>query len=232
MAIAGPRDALALSSPEFSRGVWESAAPAPFGGRASAGHFACKRLFDLVFSFLLLGLLLPLLLIVALVIKIDSRGPILFTQRRTRRGSQTFKILKFRTMTVREDGICVVQATPEDVRVTRVGRFLRKTSIDELPQLLNVLAGDMSLVGPRPHALAHDAYYGCRIPEYDRRFSVRPGLTGLAQVSGLRGETHDIESMKARIEVDLAYIEQWSIRLDLQVLIRTVGLIGRDDRAY
>jgi len=183
-------------------------------------------------SSLLLVLLLPMLLIIAAAIKIDSAGPVFFTQRRTRRGSQTFRILKFRTMTVREDGSSVVQATAADARVTRVGRILRRTSIDELPQLLNVLVGDMSLVGPRPHALAHDYYYASHIPEYGRRFSVRPGLTGLAQVSGLRGEIHTLACMQARIAADLAYIDQWSLTLDLQLLIRTIGLIGRDQRAY
>jgi putative colanic acid biosynthesis UDP-glucose lipid carrier transferase len=205
---------------------------APFGARASAGHFACKRLFDLIGSLLLLLALLPLLLLVAVAIKIDSPGPVLFTQRRTGRGSQPFRIYKFRTMTVREDGSRVVQATSADERVTRLGRFLRRSSIDEIPQLLNILTGDMSLVGPRPHALAHDAYYGSHIPEYGCRFSVRPGLTGLAQVSGLRGEIHDIQCMRERVAADLAYIEKWSLRLDLQVLLRTIWVVVRDEHAY
>ncbi|WP_279330571.1 sugar transferase [Sphingomonas oleivorans] len=205
---------------------------APFGLRRSAGHIACKRLLDIGIALTLLLLLMPLMLFVALLIKLDSPGSIFFIQRRTGRGNRTFRILKFRTMTVREDGGTVVQATSGDARVTRAGAFLRRTSIDELPQLLNVLLGHMSLVGPRPHALAHDAYYACHIAEYGQRFSVRPGLTGLAQVSGLRGEVHTLQCMRERISADLDYIERWSLTLDIKVMFRTIALLGRDDQAY
>jgi putative colanic acid biosynthesis UDP-glucose lipid carrier transferase len=205
---------------------------APFGQRRNAGHFACKRMMDIIVSAVALLLLLPLLLCVAVAIKLDSAGPVLFVQRRTGRGNRAFKILKFRTMTVREDGGTVVQATVGDARVTRVGAILRRTSIDELPQLINVLAGSMSLVGPRPHALAHDCFFSSRIAEYGHRFSLRPGLTGLAQVSGLRGEVHTLEAMQGRVSADLAYIRQWSLALDISVILRTIQLLARDKQAY
>lgn len=232
MATGGLPGVIALLSPDHAKRGLPYPGLSPFGGRASAGHFACKRLLDLTLSLMLLVTLLPLLLLVAIAIRIDSRGPILFTQRRTGRGCQPFRIYKFRTMTVSEDGSRVVQATAGDERVTRVGRLLRRSSIDEIPQLLNILAGDMSLVGPRPHALAHDAYYGSHIPEYGRRFSVRPGLTGLAQVSGLRGEIHNLQSMQERVAADLAYVEKWSLRLDIELLLRTIWIVIRDKHAY
>jgi putative colanic acid biosynthesis UDP-glucose lipid carrier transferase len=125
-------------------------------------------------------------------------------------------------MTVREDGARVVQAVKDDVRITRFGRLMRRTSIDELPQLLNVLIGDMSLVGPRPHALAHDEYYGAVVPGYAARFHAKPGITGLAQVSGLRGQTKTIEEMAARVEKDLEYIRRWTLFSDIKILLLTV----------
>ena len=155
-----------------------------------------RRMLDIALSVLALIVLSPILALATLAIALDSPGPILFCQRRTGLNGKPFGIFKFRTMTVLEDGDVVIQATAGDARITRVGRFLRTASIDELPQLFNVLAGDMSLVGPRPHAIAHDEYYGARIPGYDRRFAVKPGITGWAQVQGARGATPTLEHMR------------------------------------
>jgi putative colanic acid biosynthesis UDP-glucose lipid carrier transferase len=183
-----------------------------------------KRLLDIFGALAGLMVLSPLLLLVAVLIVLESPGSPIFRQRRSGYRGAPFVIYKFRTMRVAEDGPNVVQARRADDRITKVGALLRKTSVDELPQLLNVLKGEMSLVGPRPHALAHDQYYGAEIPEYDARFKAKPGLTGLAQVSGLRGQTPDVASMAARIEKDLSYIREWSIFLDVKILFRT-GLI-------
>jgi exopolysaccharide biosynthesis polyprenyl glycosylphosphotransferase len=191
-----------------------------------------KRAMDVVLSLLFLGLFSPIFVLLPVLIRTDSRGPALFRQ--TRRGlrGQPFDILKFRTMTVLENGDEIVQATRNDPRVTRLGRFLRKTSLDELPQLINVLKGEMSLVGPRPHARAHDAYFGARIPEYERRQLVKPGITGWAQVNGHRGETPTLDAMRQRVELDLWYIENESAALDLEILFRTVFEIFRQRNAH
>jgi Undecaprenyl-phosphate glucose phosphotransferase len=180
-----------------------------------------KRLMDIVGSATALVLLSPLLAVVALLIKLDSPGPAFFLQRRYGYNQRTFRIVKFRTMRVMEDGPSVLQATREDCRVTRLGRWLRRWNIDELPQLLNVLKGDMSLVGPRPHALSHNLEYEKTIRLYARRHNVKPGITGWAQVHGFRGETDAVRMLK-RVEHDLFYIENWSLWLDVQILIRTV----------
>ena len=161
------------------------------------------------------------MLISALAIKLDSAGPIIFRQRRTGFDGYTFFINKFRTMSVMEDGPQITQTKPNDVRVTRVGRLLRQSSIDELPQLLNVIRGDMSLVGPRPHALAHDDHYGAMISNYAYRHHVKPGITGWAQVNGWRGETKRMEEMEKRIEFDLWDINNWSVSLDFKIMRRT-----------
>lgn len=181
-----------------------------------------KRAFDLIAASLILIVALPLLLIVALLIRLDSPGPALFLQRRYGFNQQAFRIVKFRTMTTSDDGDVVVQATRNDPRITRIGRFLRRYNIDELPQLLNVLAGQMSLVGPRPHALAHDHEYQRKIALYARRHNVKPGITGWAQVNGFRGETDTDEKMARRIACDHWYIDNWSLWLDLAILLRTV----------
>jgi lipopolysaccharide/colanic/teichoic acid biosynthesis glycosyltransferase len=157
----------------------------------------------------------------ALAIALDSAGPVLFRQKRLGRDGVPFSIFKFRTMTVLEDGADVVQARENDDRITRVGRFLRKSSIDELPQFLNVILGEMSLVGPRPHAIAHDEMYGRLIPDYTLRQLVKPGITGWAQVNGLRGETPTVDVMRRRVEHDLWYVAHFSALLDIQVLFRT-----------
>jgi putative colanic acid biosynthesis UDP-glucose lipid carrier transferase len=191
-----------------------------------------KRAIDLVGSGLGLLFLSPFLIVIAIMIRLESKGPALFCQRRTGYRGREFKIYKFRSMRVAEDGDSIKQAERGDSRITRLGAFLRRSSIDELPQLINVLKGDMSLVGPRPHALAHDRYYGAAIPEYENRFLVRPGITGLAQVLGHRGATPDIESMAKRIEKDVEYIRRWSIRLDVVILWRTLMLGPFDSAAY
>jgi exopolysaccharide biosynthesis polyprenyl glycosylphosphotransferase len=172
-------------------------------------------------------LLAPLLLVVALAIKLDSPGPVFFRQRRYGQNNRVFRIFKFRTMHVAEDGPVVRQAIRNDPRVTRVGRFLRRSSIDELPQLINVLTGEMSLVGPRPHALAHDEDFERHVDTFLRRRRVKPGLTGWAQVNGYRGETRSPEDIRKRTEFDLDYIENWSIWLDFEILVRTVFVLGK-----
>ena len=180
-----------------------------------------KRLIDIVVSgVLLLVCLIPGLLI-ALLVKLDSPGPALFHQRRIGLNGRPFHILKFRTMHVLEDGPQVVQAIRRDPRVTRFGALLREFSVDELPQLINVLAGDMSLVGPRPHAAAHDDYYGRRIANYAYRHRVRPGITGWAQINGARGATPTLSDMQARIDLDAWYVDHCSLALDLMILFLT-----------
>jgi lipopolysaccharide/colanic/teichoic acid biosynthesis glycosyltransferase len=158
-----------------------------------------KRLFDMVLSGIALVILSPLFALIALAIKLDSRGPVFFLQRRYGFNQEPFRIFKFRSMTTMEDGRIVRQVSRNDVRVTRAGRFMRQTNIDELPQLLNVLRGDMSLVGPRPHAMAHDQLFDRKIVNYARRHNVKPGITGWAQVNGLRGETDTQEKMRMRV---------------------------------
>jgi undecaprenyl-phosphate galactose phosphotransferase/putative colanic acid biosynthesis UDP-glucose lipid carrier transferase len=190
---------------------------------------ALKRATDLVIATTALVALAPVLLAVSLAIRLDSRGPVVFRQRRCGFDNREFVIFKFRTMTVLEDDASIVQARPDDRRVTRVGKFLRRTSIDELPQLLNVIRGDMSLVGPRPHALAHDDEFKARISNYALRHHVKPGLTGAAQVAGLRGETERLSQMEQRVERDLWYINNWSLTLDLKLMVMTCGVLLRSD---
>lgn len=180
-----------------------------------------KRLLDIVVAGLTLLLLAPLLLITALAIRFETPGPILFKQARNGFNNRPFQILKFRSMRVMENGVSVRQACRHDDRVTRVGRWIRKLSIDELPQLWNVLRGEMSIVGPRPHALAHDAHYETIIGDYPYRQHVKPGLTGWAQVNGSRGETPTIESMATRVRLDLWYVDNASIWLDIRIMART-----------
>jgi exopolysaccharide biosynthesis polyprenyl glycosylphosphotransferase len=192
---------------------------------------AVKRALDFIVSITAIVFSLPLFLILAMAIKLDSPGPVIFRQRRRGFNAKEFIIFKFRTMTVLEDGPVVTQARRDDSRVTFVGKFLRRSSLDELPQLFNVLWGDMSLVGPRPHALAHDDHYRVHIADYACRYYVKPGITGWAQVNGLRGETASFEQMADRVKLDLWYINNWSLGLDLNILLRTCFEILRD-RAY
>jgi exopolysaccharide biosynthesis polyprenyl glycosylphosphotransferase len=180
-----------------------------------------KRAIDVVVSMAAIMCFWPLFLIAAIAIKLDSRGPIIFRQQRGGLDGKKFVIFKFRTMRVLEDGPIVTQVCWNDLRVTRIGKILRRSSLDELPQFLNVLRGEMSLVGPRPHALAHDNKYRVHIKEYTNRYYVKPGMTGWAQVNGLRGETPCFEQMAERVKFDLWYINNWSLRLDLIILLRT-----------
>jgi putative colanic acid biosynthesis UDP-glucose lipid carrier transferase len=191
-----------------------------------------KRGMDLVIGILALVLLSPFLLLIALFVKLSSPGPVIFRQRRYGLDGHIIDVYKFRTMTVTEDGLVVQQATRDDERVTSIGRFLRRFSIDELPQLLNVVRGNMSLVGPRPHAVAHNEQYRRLIRGYMVRHKVPPGITGLAQVNGCRGETSQLEDMQRRIEFDLEYLRHWSPTLDLQILFQTVWQVFGDRKAY
>jgi Undecaprenyl-phosphate glucose phosphotransferase len=191
-----------------------------------------KRLLDMSTAAAALAMLTPLLMIAAVAIKLESRGPVIFRQRRHGFNGKSFVIYKLRTMKVQEDGGTVVQATKQDPRVTRVGRLLRQTSIDELPQLLNVLQGHMSMVGPRPHALVHDYEYGRMIANYAFRHHVKPGITGWAQVQGYRGGTPRLELMERRIELDLWYIDHWSLMLDIYIMLKTAAELIRPRNAY
>jgi Undecaprenyl-phosphate glucose phosphotransferase len=180
-----------------------------------------KHLLDLGLAAAFLLVISPLLLAIAALIKLDSPGPILFRQWRHGFNQRPFRIFKFRTMSVTEDGDHIAQATENDPRLTRVGTFLRRWNLDELPQLLNVLKGDMSLVGPRPHALAHDRDFERRIAFYARRHNIKPGITGWAQVNGFRGRTDTEEKITARVDHDLYYIDNWSLPFDLYILALT-----------
>ncbi len=191
-----------------------------------------KRGIDVSCSFIGLVALLPLLTITAIAIKLDSPGPILFRQRRCGFNGKQFHILKFRTMSVMEDGQSISQAARHDSRVTRLGKWLRRTSIDELPQLLNVLSGSMSLVGPRPHAVAHDNEFDKVVRHYALRHHVKPGLTGWAQVHGCRGPTPTAADVRRRVEYDLWYIDNWSLGLDWLIMARTAIEILRGRNAY
>ena len=191
-----------------------------------------KRCIDVIGASIALLALSPLMLLSATAIKLDSVGPALFRQRRNGFNTKPFVIFKFRTMTVMEDGGDLQQAKRLDPRVTPIGRILRKTSIDELPQLFNVLLGDMSLVGPRPHALAHDDHFGNLLSDYAFRHHVKPGITGWAQVKGYRGETSRVEQMKGRIDCDLWYINNWSLALDIKILALTCVALVRSRNAY
>jgi putative colanic acid biosynthesis UDP-glucose lipid carrier transferase len=192
-----------------------------------------KRLLDLVGAAVVLVLLAPLLLVIALLVAITSSGPVFYAQTRYGLDGRPFKMLKFRTMTVTEDGATpgLQQARRDDPRVTPLGRILRRWSLDELPQLFNVLDGSMSLVGPRPHAVDHNEYYRNLIPGYMQRHSFKPGMTGLAQVEGWRGETAQLNAMASRVEADLRYQREWSLSKDLQILLRTLLMI-RSTNAY
>ena len=198
----------------------------------SAAARALKRAIDIAVAGTALTFMLPFFGVIALAIKLDSKGPVFFRQSRNGYRGRPFRILKFRTMTVLEDGAVVRQAGRNDQRVTRVGRWLRKTSVDELPQLLNIFKGEMSLVGPRPHAIAHDELYAKLIEDYELRQHVKPGVTGWAQVNGLRGETPTVDLMFRRIECDLWYAANYSVALDLRILARTALVVLRQDNAY
>jgi putative colanic acid biosynthesis UDP-glucose lipid carrier transferase len=212
----------ANARPDLAGDVEAMPSPVLVAGAARISGSRLKRGVDLGFAAVGLLFMTPFLLALALLIRFESTGPALFKQRRTGRNGATFTIYKFRTMRVVEDGVEIVQASENDHRTTRLGRFLRRSSIDELPQLLNVLRGEMSLIGPRPHALAHDVHYGACVPSYEARFLVRPGLSGLAQVRGCRGATPETEMMAARVRWDLTYIETWSLALEARIFLDTI----------
>lgn len=191
-----------------------------------------KRASDFVLAVAILLLLSPLMLGIAAAIKLTSPGPVIFRQRRYGLWGQEIIVYKFRSMTVTEDGPVVTQARKDDQRVTPLGRILRRTSMDELPQFINVLQGRMSIVGPRPHAVAHNEMYRPLIKSYMIRHKVKPGITGWAQVNGYRGETDSLEKMEARIRCDLDYLRNWSLRLDLYIIWRTIRLVFKDGAAY
>jgi Undecaprenyl-phosphate glucose phosphotransferase len=220
--------------PTGMNALWRSAKVGNFAGTPtvqvlslplSAFDRALKRGFDVFIATLGLFLLGPSLFIVSLAIRLDSKGPVLFRQRRHGYNNDVIPVLKFRTMTVAEDGetpVTFTQARGKDPRVTRVGWILRRTNIDELPQLINVLRGEMSIVGPRPHPIALNAVFQERIAPFSRRHNVKPGLTGWAQVNGFRGETNTVEKMQQRINHDLYYIDNWSFGLDLKIIMMTL----------
>jgi Undecaprenyl-phosphate glucose phosphotransferase len=191
-----------------------------------------KQAMDRIFAAMSLVFLMPFFAVITAAIRLESPGPAFFLQTRVGFNGRPFKIFKFRTMSTLDDGPVVVQATRNDKRVTPLGALLRKLSIDEVPQLLNVLRGEMSLVGPRPHALAHDNEYDRLIATYAIRHKMKPGITGWAQVNGFRGETPEIAMMKQRVESDLWYIEYWSLWLDLRILLVTVVRVLKPDNAY
>jgi Undecaprenyl-phosphate glucose phosphotransferase len=202
--------------------------------RAPLSNAECffKRSLDIAISISGILVLMPMFLIVAFAIKLDFPGPTLFVQTRHGFNSKRFKIFKFRTMTVLEDGATIRQAVQGDERVTRIGSWLRRTSIDELPQLFNVLRGDMSIVGPRPHAAAHDSYYAKFISHYAFRHHMKPGITGWAQIHGLRGSTPTLQSMKERIDLDIWYVDNWTLWLDIKIILRTAVELIRQRNAY
>lgn len=210
-----------FSRPHISR-VGDTCVLSLRGRPLEPGQAVVKRAFDVAAAGLALVLLAPVFAAVMLAIRFDSKGPALFLQRRRGYNQRVFQIWKFRTMTVMDDGDNIVQAQRNDVRVTRVGRVLRRYNIDELPQLVNVLRGEMSLVGPRPHAVAHDRMYETSIMQYPRRLNMRPGITGWAQVNGLRGQTETERAMAQRLEYDLHYIDNWSLGLDFYIILMTV----------
>ena len=191
-----------------------------------------KNASDFILALVILILLLPFMLCIALAVKVTSPGPIIFKQRRYGLNGEEIVVYKFRSMTVAEDGPNVVQAKKNDQRFTKIGAFLRRTSLDELPQFINVLQGRMSIVGPRPHAVAHNELYRKLIKGYMLRHKAKPGITGWAQVNGWRGETEELDKMKGRIEHDLYYLKNWSIWLDLWIILRTIWTVIRKDNAH
>ena len=193
-------------------------------------NLAIKILEDRILAVVILILISPVLILTSLAIKLDSTGPVFFRQERTGWDGKVFRIWKFRSMKVHQDESGFIkQATRDDPRITRIGKFLRRTSIDELPQIFNVLDGSMSLVGPRPHAISHNIAYSKQIVAYLARHRIKPGITGLAQIRGFRGETSDIDLMKKRVDSDLEYINNWSISLDISILLRTFLVLFKNN---
>jgi putative colanic acid biosysnthesis UDP-glucose lipid carrier transferase len=191
-----------------------------------------KRTSDIVLGSAILLLLLPLMLVIALAVRFTSPGPVIFRQRRYGLYGEEIIVYKFRSMTVTDDGSKIVQATKDDQRLTRIGAFLRRSSLDELPQFINVLQGRMSIVGPRPHAVAHNEQYRKLIKGYMLRHKVKPGITGWAQVNGMRGETETLDKMEARIQYDLDYLRSWSLWLDIWIILKTVKVVLTRENAH
>lgn len=191
-----------------------------------------KIILDIFISSLILILISPLLLIISIAIKIDSKGPVIYKQRRHGLNNKEITIYKFRSMKWIENENKIKQATHEDVRVTKLGRILRNSSLDELPQFINVLQGRMSIVGPRPHAITHNNHYKKYIDCYMERHQIKPGITGWAQINGYRGETEKIDTMQSRINFDMYYINNWSLKFDILIILKTIIVIFRDKRAY
>lgn len=216
---------------------------APFATGAYAGqgrvadgagyvHGGLKRTLDLAIAIPALVALAPLMIVLALLIRFGSRGPAVFRQTRLGMHGAPFSILKFRTMTVLENGPVITQAQPGDDRITKIGGWMRRLSLDELPQLLNVIAGDMSLIGPRPHALAHDRFYGREIAGYDKRQMVKPGISGWAQIHGHRGATVTVSRMRERLAYDVWYARNATFALDVKIIVRTIGEVLSQRNAY
>lgn len=191
-----------------------------------------KHVFDIVAAGLILLAIAPLMLVIAVLVKATSKGPVIFKQRRYGEDGDEILVYKFRSMSVCEDNKVVTQATQNDVRVTRIGAILRRTSLDELPQFINVLQGTMSIVGPRPHAVAHNEHYRKLIHGYMWRHKVKPGITGWAQINGYRGETDTIDKMEGRVIYDIAYLKNWSVWLDITIILKTIKLMLKDSKAY
>lgn len=193
--------------------------------QSRVNHIVCKilkRIEDIVVSAIILLLISPILLLITISIKVTSKGPIIFKQKRGGINNKEIVVYKFRSMTTQDNGSTVKQATKNDARITSIGNFLRKSSLDELPQFINVIQGRMSVVGPRPHAVTHDKEYTKLIPEYNQRALVKPGITGLAQINGWRGETDILEKMQKRVNMDLNYIENWTLWLDIKIIFITI----------
>lgn len=191
-----------------------------------------KRIFDVVVSSAILCAITPLMILIAVLVKLTSKGPVFFKQRRYGLDGSEILVYKFRSMRVCEDSTNVIQATQNDARVTRIGAILRRTSLDELPQFFNVLLGTMSIVGPRPHAVAHNEHYRKLIDGYMWRHKVKPGITGWAQINGFRGETDTLDKMEGRVIYDIAYLKSWSIWFDLTIIFKTCKLVLKDEHAY
>jgi len=226
-----PPELCPVSLPPQSHGFGNQYAMSLFENPFLGWQLQVKRIEDVVLSVLILLLIAIPMALIALAIKLTSRGPVLFIQKRYGEGGKPFRMLKFRSMKVMEDGNLVRQATKGDDRITPVGRFIRKTSIDELPQFINVLLGDMSIVGPRPHANVHNEHYRVMIKGYMLRHKVKPGITGLAQISGCRGITDTQEKMAARVKYDMEYIKKWSLWLDLKIILLTIVRGFNDPKA-
>lgn len=202
-------------------------------GQSRANYTVCKilkRIEDIIVSIIILVLISPILLLIAISIKATSKGLIIFKQKRGGINNKEIVVYKFRSMSTQDNGSIVKQATKNDARITPIGKFLRKTSLDELPQFINVIQGRMSVVGPRPHAVTHNIKYAKLVPEYNQRALVKPGITGLAQINGWRGETDTLEKMQKRVDTDLYYINNWNLWLDIKIIFMTIfkGFVNKN----